>query len=284
MIDGWIESLLLLPVRRGVYALGHKQVTQHGVWLAAVLAAGPGAVLSHDDGLAAHGRRDAPEDRRIHVTTTRRGVRDQRGIKVHTARRLDPADVTVIDGVPVTALARTLYDVAGVASRADTARYLEGALSDGKVDDTELDAVVRRCHGRRGRGPARFAAARAELERLGVHLTRSVAEALVVGICDRHGLPIPRMNHRADGDEIDVAFVDQRVGIEIDSFAFHGDRQSFVADRRKIRRLQAAGWRMLSFAAVDLRDDEASFARDVAAALAQPRLVDAPTAPRSAGA
>lgn len=262
----WLRTSRLLPLHRGVYAVGHRQLKPEGRWIAAVLAVGPGAVLSHTDGAALlWGRPNL--NWRVEVTTSRLGVRDRPGIRVHLARSFDPPDVTTEHGIPVTAVARTLVDLADVTTRAQVIRAINRCEQKNLLDEAGLDAALRRANGRRGPGPRRFREARAEVARYGAVLTRSEAEELVGAICDRHGIPRPTMNHRADGFEIDAAYVDRRLGIEIDSYEFHGGRWRFVTDRRKLRALQLAGWRMLPFAAADLIHEEHRFVRDVVRAL-----------------
>ena len=100
-------------VHRGVYAVGHSVLTLRGLWMAAVLACGDGAVLSHRDAAALHDLRRSYR-RDIDVTTTRGRARDHRGITLHRVRHLHPNDVTVIDGIPVTTVARTQLDCAEV--------------------------------------------------------------------------------------------------------------------------------------------------------------------------
>lgn len=267
-IDGWLERERLRKVHRGVYSVaGGIDADHHRRWMAAVLLAGPDSALSHVDGLALHGRTTVDTARRVHVTTTRPHVGEHRGVRVHTSRRFEPLDLAVVDGIPVTVLARCLYDGAAFATRGEIVQLLNDALADGSIDDAMLDEVARRRRGVRGKGPARFAAARAEIARLGVQLTRSTAEELLLAICDAHGLPRPTMNHEADGYEIDAAYVDLRVGIEIDSYGYHLDRDSFVRDRRKLRALQRAGWTMLPFAAVDLQRRGPQVAAEIGTAL-----------------
>ncbi|MTD44977.1 hypothetical protein GKE82_11920 [Conexibacter sp. W3-3-2] len=267
-IDGWLERQRLRRVHRGVYSVaGRLDEDARRRWLAAVLLAGPGSALSHTDGVALHRGATPDASRRVHVTTIRPSVGGHPGVHVHASRRLGAEDLTVVDGIPVTTLARCVYDGAAVTARKDLVKLLNDALADGALTDTDLDAIARRRRGLRGKGPARFASARAEIARLGVQLTRSDAEQRLLAICDEHGLPRPTMNHRADGYEIDAAYVDLRVGIEIDSFGYHLDRESFVRDRRKLRALQRAGWTMLPFAAVDLQRRGAQVAAEIDSAL-----------------
>jgi len=98
----------LHEIHRGVYAVGHRRLTQRGRWMAAVLAGGPGAVLSHRSAAALHGIRRSDA-----VEVTVAGRRRRPGICMHRAR-LEPDEITVCDGIPCTTVARTLLDLAAV--------------------------------------------------------------------------------------------------------------------------------------------------------------------------
>jgi very-short-patch-repair endonuclease len=107
-IDHRVARGLLHPVHRGVYAVGHAVLSRHGVWMAAVLAAGPNAVLSHRSAAALWGIRDGG-GRDVDVTVAR--DRKRPGIRAHRAA-LAPDEITIEDGIPVTTPARTLLDLA----------------------------------------------------------------------------------------------------------------------------------------------------------------------------
>jgi predicted transcriptional regulator of viral defense system len=124
-VDYRIARGLLQPVHRGVYAVGHRRLTQNGFFMAAVLAAGPGAVLSHRSAAALWGMRRTSRAA-IDVTAPRRCRRA--GIEAHRAE-LSPDEVTVHDGIPVTNLARTLFDLAAVV----TAQQLKHALNQAEI-------------------------------------------------------------------------------------------------------------------------------------------------------
>ena len=104
----------LIRLHRGVFALGHRELRREGHWLAAVLACGPGAVLSHVDA-AAHWNIRQSAAALVHVTVpTRAGRVRRRGLRIHRSGRLAAEQVTVHEGIPVTTLARTLLDLADV--------------------------------------------------------------------------------------------------------------------------------------------------------------------------
>jgi predicted transcriptional regulator of viral defense system len=109
-IERRLERNLLIPLHRGVYAVGHRRLTRDGVWLAAALAAGPRAVLSHRDAGALHGLGQWSAGR-VEVTTPG-CARSTDRIRVFGRRALVAEDVAVVGGIPVTSVARTLVDLA----------------------------------------------------------------------------------------------------------------------------------------------------------------------------
>jgi predicted transcriptional regulator of viral defense system len=106
-------------IHRGVYAVGHPNITREGVWLAAVRTCGVGAALSHQS--AGQHSRMFPLTanlRPVHVTVPRVGGRRKReGIVVHRSKTLTTADVVLRDGIPTTKPARTLADLESVLPR-----------------------------------------------------------------------------------------------------------------------------------------------------------------------
>lgn len=116
-IKGRIRHGRLHRIHHDVYAVGHAALGFEGRALAAVLACGDGALLSHQSAAALWDLRASDRSRVAVTTTSRRGGREPR-IEVHRARALDPADAARHRGVPVTAVSRTLVDLGGVVSQA----------------------------------------------------------------------------------------------------------------------------------------------------------------------
>src|SRR5215217_4857063 len=112
-VAGRVEKGRLHRVYRGVYAVGHIEPSSQARWMAAVMACGSGAVLSHLDAAQLWKIYDG-EGARVHVSTTRKTGRQLAGVRVHRVRQLDPEEVTVKDGIPVTTVARTLVDLTDV--------------------------------------------------------------------------------------------------------------------------------------------------------------------------
>src|SRR5829696_5930216 len=109
-IENRLSRRSLISLHRGVYAVGHRRLRVEGRWLAAVLAAGPAAVLSHLDAAAPHGLRP-PRSGNVAVSTSAY-VRAASGLWVHARRALAEEDRTVVQAIPVTSVARTLVDLA----------------------------------------------------------------------------------------------------------------------------------------------------------------------------
>ena len=156
MIDRWVRRGRLIPRYRGVYAAS-PALTWAGIWWAAVLACGPDAVLSHRDAGCAWGAR-ADNRRRIDVTTPRAGGRKHAGIDAHQSA-LDPKDITTLDGLPITTVARTALDLAEVVPQRHVERFLVAAEQQRLFDLHAFLDVLARHPGRHGQKPLRAALA-----------------------------------------------------------------------------------------------------------------------------
>jgi len=231
-------------VHRGVYAVGHPVLGARGRWMAAVLAAGPGAVLSHASAAALWELRPSAA-RLVDVTRPGAGGRRRRpGLRSHRARRLPPSEVTVHDGIPVTTPARTILDLAAVLGRRPLERLLDQAENTRLTHVAALDALARAHAGHHGAGKLLAALAR---HTPGTTLTRSELEERFLALCDQAGLERPRVNHDVEGRERDFVFPRHRLVIETDSWRHHRSREAFEEDRRRDAMLARAGYRTLRF-------------------------------------
>jgi hypothetical protein len=228
----------------GVYAVGHLRLRSEGGWLAAVLACGPGAALSHRAAAVLHGLlRRAPRD--PDVTTARRTRTGVEGIRLHRVRRLDPADVTTVSGIPVTTVARTLVDLAEVLTPDLLARAVHEADHLRLLDMRAVDAAIGRVPGRR-----RVRALRKELERhRPVGTIRSELEHRFLDLCHGGDLPEPAMNSRIEVGgqlvEVDALWPEQGLVVELDGRAVHATALAFEADRARDAALTAHGLRVV---------------------------------------
>jgi very-short-patch-repair endonuclease len=251
-------------IHRGVYAVGHTVLTIRGRWTAAVLAAGPGAALSHASAAALWDlRRSAATIVDISVPS-RAGRVKRRGLRIHRPRTLRPSEVATHDGISVTTPARTILDLAATLQRHRLERLLDQAEIQELTDYPSLDAIARAHPGHPG--SKRLQRALASYEAGGT-LKRSDLERVFLKICDEHGLPTPEVNRRVQGEEVDFLFEDERLIVEADSWRFHKTRQAFERDRRRDATHLEAGYRTLRFTdrRIARRPDEV--ARAVAAAL-----------------
>src|ERR671925_1926397 len=229
-------------IYRGVYAVGHGRLTREGRWMAAVLACGPKAVLSHRSAAGLWGLR--PDNRAsTDVSLPGRSARSRLGIDVHRSTTLAPADCTVVDGIPCTTLARTLLDLAEVVNPRGLERAIEQAEVLRLFDLRAVEEVLARANGRRGAAVLR--AVLADLAEPA--LTRSDVEERFLALCRAAALPRPEVNAELVVDEGPAMIVDflwraQRLAVETDAYGTHGNRQPFERDRRRDQRLRLAGY------------------------------------------
>jgi very-short-patch-repair endonuclease len=228
----------LFRLHRGVFAVGHRELRREGHWMAAVLACGPGAVLSHFDA-AAHWNIRQSASALVHVTVpTRAGRVRRRGLRIHRSGRLAAEQVTVHEGIPVTTVARTLLDLADVLAPQDLERAIHESEYLRLFDLTALTAVVGSSPGRRG--AKLLAAAERPAE-----MTKTELEERFLAVVARHNLPRPRVNAQIEGYEVDFAWPDAKLIVETDGFAAHGTRRAFENDRIRDRRLGRSGFRTI---------------------------------------
>jgi hypothetical protein len=236
----------LVRIFRGVYAVGHPRLTREGWWMAAVLASGERAVLSHGDAAALWDLMPA-RGSLVHASTPARSGRtpNHRRIRLHRVGTLTADETTVRDAIPVTTLPRTLLDVAAVLRP----RALEDAVAQAdRLGVFDLIAMRRvlDAHSRQHGAPA----LRAVLERLagvGAAETRSPLEIALLQLCDDHALPTPLANVPIAGFIVDFHWPGTDLIVETDGFAYHRTATAFEADRDRDQVLMLAGYRVVRF-------------------------------------
>lgn len=256
-----------IPLHRGVYAVGHRRLRPEGRWLAAVLAAGPGAVLSHRDAAALHGMRPTPEGRKVSVTTPAH-ARAIAGVWVKARRALVEEDVAVVKAIPVTSPARTLVDLAPMLTAAQLQSTLGETDRRGLLDVQAVERALARVKSRHGQGHQRLKAALDAHRQAGAVLARSELEERFLDLVIDAGLPRPELNAPAAGFEVDALWPDERVVVELDGWANHKEREAASRDRDKSNRLQVAGYVVLRFLHGDLVRRPDAVAEAIHAALA----------------
>jgi len=244
-----VRSGRLHRIHQGIYAVGHSGLGEKGRWMAAVLACGAGATLSHG---AAAVLWDLlrPLDGPIDVTVpTHNGRKRRLGIRIHrcatlgapfrphSAEKRPVPLVSVRDGIPVTTVARTLAD----------------------LPSTLAPYLVRR------------AIRQAEFLKLptGIETDRtwSDLERRFLRLCRHYGLPRPEVNVLIDGMTVDFLWRHVRLVVETDSYATHGGTIAFEDDRERDLRLRRLGFAVHHFSERQLESEPAAVAADVAAAL-----------------
>jgi very-short-patch-repair endonuclease len=236
--------------------------------MAAVLACGPAAVLSHLDS-AALWKIYKGQGARVHVTATTRAGAQLPGIQTHRARRLHPEDVTAKEGIPVTTVARTLVDLTDVLGSDRVLRAIREAEVLRLLDHQALNAAVQRAHGRKRLGVLREAVA---AHRPG-EIVRSELEHRFLELVRAAGLPPPETNvkitARGHRYEIDCLWREQRVAVELDGRAAHARTAAFEPDRRRDAALNAIGLRPLRFTWLRVSGEPADVIAELDATLAQ---------------
>jgi hypothetical protein len=251
-------------VYAGVYAVGHVPLTQKARWMAAVIACGQGAALSHLDAAVLWGFYNLL-GRLIHVTV--KWQRSIDGLIVHRTRRLDPDEVTTKDGIPVTTVARTFVDLTDLLNEDRLLRALREAEYQRLLDLDSVNAAVERAHGRRNLKALKEAIAqhrpgqiiRGELEHRFAELRRSA------------GLREPETNVplAVNGTTyvIDCLWREEGIAIELDGRDGHARELAFEADRRRDAALTAMGLRLLRFTWQRVNYEPAEALADLTAAM-----------------
>ena len=254
----------LWPVHRDVFAVGREELTREGGWLAAVLACGNGAVLSHlSAGLLweiLEGRASRPP----HVSVpTQAGRRKPLGVELHRTATLDANDITERRAIPVTELPRTLIDLATVLDD----KQLKSALRQSeRVQRLELARLRRHLDDLppSSHGPGRL---RRVLDAYVPGRTDSDLEAAFLELCAKQGLPIPETQVEIGPYRVDFLWRDQKLVVETDGRNAHDGFIAFREDRARDRALAACGLEVQRLTGDDVIGTPTKTARDLSAAL-----------------
>jgi very-short-patch-repair endonuclease len=268
-IDSRIRAGRLHRLHPGVYAVGHRLIPREGRWMAAVLASGPEAVLSHWAAAALWGLRSSSRER-IDVTVSHRS-RSSDLIRRHISPV--PADErTVREGIPVTSVPRTIFDLAATES----ADVIENLLREQEHlqlwDRLSLPDLIERHPGRRGIRKVRAALKRLKEEPAG--RKRSPLEERFAPFLRRHHLPLPRFNDwiplNGKNYQVDCHWPDTGQIVELDGWKGHKTRSAFREDRTRDRRLRVAGYTVTRLTWNQLDDEPEAVAADLRALLPSP--------------
>jgi very-short-patch-repair endonuclease len=260
-----IASGRLKPLHAGVYAVGHTKLTPQGYLMAAVLALGPGAVLSHVSAASHHGLRRTNQAK-VDVTTHVSGQRGTKRIRAHRTRVLHPDDWTIADGIPVTSVARTLLDLAAELTNEQLLDALDEAVRLEVFDLGAIDRAIQRTPHRKGvptlsklltdyRGAPDL---RSWLERRFRHMVRAA------------GLPEPVYNATVAGYTVDAYFAGSGLVVELDSRRYHLTPRVFESDKVKDAALQRAGHPVLRITDKRMKQEPEAVLDDLVALNAMP--------------
>lgn len=246
-------------VHRSVYAVGHTAPTPLGPETAALLACGEGAALSHQTaGLLYEIVRQG--DGRIHVTAPNRHGPQPKGVTAHRTSTLSPAEVRISNHLPLTNPARTIVDLADFLDERELGRALEEAVVQRLLSLAEIHAILgRRGYKRLIRSLARHTSP---------HVTRSELERLMYRLIRAAGLPLPEVNARILGYEVDFLWRKEGLVIEVDGYRFHSSRPAFERDRAKGNKLVAAGLALMRFTWWQMTNEPYAVVARIAQALA----------------
>jgi hypothetical protein len=261
-----VRSGRLHRIHAGVYAVGHTAITQRGRWMAAVLASGDGAVLSHRSATALWGIWGSGVGE-IHVTVPRKS-RSQRSIRRHFGA-LPFDEVTVRDGIPVTSAARAVLDLAADKGEAAAESALRETEYLGIYGPLSIPALLDRYPRHRGTPLVRTCLDRIRDDPGG--RIRSTLEELFLPFLDAHHIPRPRLNHwlsvGEDRFQVDCYWPHAGLVGELDGFQSHATKRALNDDRRRDRRLVAASYRVVRITRRHLLSEPADVAADLRASL-----------------
>jgi very-short-patch-repair endonuclease len=261
-----LDSGRLHRVHAGVYAVGHQLLSREGRWMAAILASGPDAVLSHWSAAALWMIR--PNSRSVIDITDPIKSRTWDGIqRHHKALPLD--EVTVHEGIPVTSVPRTIFDLAATEPAEVVGAMIREMEFRELRDPLSLWDLVRRYPRRRGVARMRLALERLKDEPEG--RKRSRLEERFAPFLRRHELPIPRFNDSiilaAKRYEVDCHWPGTGEIVELDGWQGHKTRTAFREDRARDRKLRAAGYAVTRLTWNQLEDEPEMIAADLRALL-----------------
>lgn len=257
-----MERGVLHLLHRGVYAVGHWAVTREGELLAAVLAGGPGAVLSHASAAELY---ELPLVKEGLVEVIAGSKAKRPGIRFHRCQ-LEPLEVTLHKRIPVTTPERTILDLAARLSTDRLERLIRQAEYDHLATATSPSSCFSRHKGARGSKRLRKAL---NLSTETTGRDRSKLERKFLAFIRRNALPRPKLNHRIELPNrtvyADAAWPEHHLIVELDGRKAHANRHSFESDRARDRDLLVAGWTTTRVTWRQLQEDQAALAEAIRA-------------------
>ncbi|MBN8867070.1 MAG: DUF559 domain-containing protein, partial [Solirubrobacterales bacterium] len=272
-----LDSGRLVAVFAGVYRLEGARLGEKGRWHAAVLQAGPGAVLADRSSLALHGLLEEKGQMKVMRVSGRHGrgldrrvSRDGWSVRVRRTRHLPERDRCLVDGIPTVIAERALIDAAAELTGHEIRSALTRALRLRKVDWERLRDMADRSRTRKG---VRHLRAAMTIWSGEIEHAASELEERAFWLLAEAGLPVPAVNVPCGRWVIDLFWAEQRVAVELDGYAYHSDLAAFKRDRTKDRELRAAGLDVARFTWDDVVNDSDGFVAAVRRMLARDALL-----------
>jgi hypothetical protein len=231
----------LHPVIRGVYAVGRPNLTREGRWMAAVLASGPGAALSHRSAAALWGfGKEHPAY--IDVSVARPSEARITGVRCHRRPSLPSQEVDLRRGIPLTAPVRTFLDLATVTGP----KTLERSINEAdKLDVIDADALRRALDDHAGEPGIRLL--RHVLDKHTFRLSDDELERLFRPLAAAAGLPTPLTKHMVNRFEVDFFWPNLGLVVETDGWRYHRTPSAQTRDALRFQIHVANGLTPLRF-------------------------------------
>jgi len=254
-VDSGLPSGFLFPVFTSVYSVGRPELSVHGLWMAAVLAAGPGAALAGRTAAIAWGFQNRPASPVKVVRPGHDGKKEPAKLKaeghyscvqlaISRCRWLDRKHVTRLLGVPILQIEPLLLQLAG-EMRAEEFRYAFWEADRMKgLDDRRLARCVELSHGRRGGWMFRESV---DCRMPHIQEALSLLEVLLMELGRRGEIPPPEVNRNEAGHLVDFRWPARLLAVEVDGYEFHRGHGSFERDAERNNDLRARGWTVLRF-------------------------------------
>lgn len=258
------EAHRLRRVHRGVYAVGHSELSSHGRCRAALLAFNDNAVLSHRSAGWLWGLFPTCRDE-VDVTFAGKGRR--KGIRIHRVMAIADRDTGTLERIPVTSLPRTLFDIAASEPKRELERAVDRARRRNLLDLHLLDQILQRRIQVPGAAQLRQVL---DLYRKPV-FDRARSELLFVDALEKEGVLLPALNIWVDEWEIDAYWEAERFAVEVDGWETHGSREAFENDRLRQEEMKLAGIDSIRISARRIETEPQQIAKRIRKLLAQRR-------------
>jgi very-short-patch-repair endonuclease len=234
---------LVLPA---VYAVGHSVLSWRGKLRAALLWAGPDAVLSHMTAASLWDLLPSASTN-VHITVPRGGKTSRGWVRVHHTRQRTLAE---LNGFPVTTVPRTLADIAPLVRQDRLEQAVEQAARRNKLDFGAVE------------GPKKLRSLIAQFDPLAPQTNPGI-ERTFLKLVRAYGLPQPKANVQVGPYVVDFLWPDQKLIVELDSLQHHRRPSVFEADRKRDIHLQRLGYTVLRVTHRRLKEEPAVVAQEI---------------------